>query len=226
MGRQREGEIVRHLLVVDHDYATRFMMASGLRTLRCEVTDAETGTEAAWLLEHRKFDLAIIDALVPGVPAKRVLEQSLACKTLVLLTSDDEDVLSRCGEVGLCCLAKPFTLAQLLREVRRLLGDREGHLALCRRGMSRWGASLTGLNASLARSEKAVTRTRAECERGLQCHDVMALRTLAESYRGLAQACAGSAREDRLKLAARLERQASRREWMLDIEGARSNRKS
>lgn len=217
---------MRHLLVVDHDYATRFMMASGLRTLRCEVTDAETGTEAAWLLEHREFDLAIIDALVPGVPARRVLEQALACGTPVLPTSDDEVVLSRFGEVGLCCLAKPFTLAELLREVRRMLGDRDGHLASCRRGMAHWGAELTDLNASPARPRKAMIRTRAERERRLHCHDVMALRTLAESYRGLAQACAGSAREDRLKLAARLERQASRREWMLDVEGARSNRKS
>jgi DNA-binding response OmpR family regulator len=208
---------VHNLLVVDHDYATRLMMANGLRTIRCDVTDAETGTEAAWLLEHRKFDLTIIDLLVPGVPARQVVQHALERRIPVLLTSDDHDMLARFDRLGLPWLAKPFRLADLLHKARQLLHDIELHLQRCRRGMARLSVS-ADVDASSEETRKLVLRARCERERRLRRQDVMALRELAESYRGMARGCAGAAREGRLRLAAQLESQASRHEWLMELE--------
>jgi len=210
---------VHNLLVVDHDYATRLMMTSGLRSIRCDVTDAETGTEAAWLLENRKFDLTIIDLLVPGVPARQVVQHALERRIPVLLTSDDREMLPRFDGLGLPWLAKPFGITELLHKARLLLHNLEFHLRRSRRGMARLGVSQGGTESAPEETRRLVLRARCERERRLRRQDVIALRELAESYRGLARACAGPAREGRLKLAAQLESQASRNEWLMELEG-------
>jgi CheY-like chemotaxis protein len=110
-----EGGERGHLLVVDDNAVNRSMLARYARQEGHQVTQAEDGRRALELIQTDRFDLVLLDVLMPELDGIAVLEQLKADERLreipVIMISGVEDVASvvRCIELGAeDYLPKPF----------------------------------------------------------------------------------------------------------------------
>jgi len=114
-----------HLLVVDDDrriraLLSRFLLAEGYR-----VTTAETAREARAKLESLKFDLLILDVMMPGENGfdfARSLRTGSAVPILMLTARDEKESRIMGLEIGADdYLAKPFEPRELSLRVANIL---------------------------------------------------------------------------------------------------------
>lgn len=108
------------MLVVDDDEPTRALIARILtQELPVQVTLAGTCEEALRLADRRKFDVILLDLLMPGVGGIEVLRQirsrSLNVQTPVVIVSvlDDQATVDRC----MALKAHAFVTKPVRREV-------------------------------------------------------------------------------------------------------------
>src|SRR4051812_8596097 len=117
------------ILVVDDEPAFRFALSTGLSLEGFEVDAVGSAQEALDLMERRRFDLALVDLMMPGMHG---LDLSRRCKTLcprvqVVLTSayylsPQQLKLADCGAVAF--LPKPYGLDRVVQVLRsRLEGN-------------------------------------------------------------------------------------------------------
>jgi two-component system, OmpR family, phosphate regulon response regulator OmpR len=114
-----------HLLVVDDDrriraLLSRFLLAEGYR-----VTTADTAREARAKLESLKFDLLILDVMMPGENGfdfARSLRTGSAVPILMLTARDEKESRIMGLEIGADdYLAKPFEPRELSLRVANIL---------------------------------------------------------------------------------------------------------
>jgi len=113
------------LLVVDDDVHILELVAHVLTAAGHEVTQASTGTAALELARERRFDLVVLDVLLPGVDGREVCRRLRRDGEVPVL------MLSALGEVhhklqGFDAgaddyLAKPFEPVELVARVKALL---------------------------------------------------------------------------------------------------------
>lgn len=103
------------LLVVDDDASNRDMLARRLQRQGYEIFTAESGQRTLELVRERRFDLVLLDMIMPGLDGFQVLQQLKTDESLrhvpVLMISalDDIDGIVRCIEIGAeDYIAKPF----------------------------------------------------------------------------------------------------------------------
>lgn len=93
-----------HLLIVDDDRSNRDLLARILSKLNYRVSLAAGGNEAVALAKTNKYDLMLLDILMPGLNGYQVLEQLkvLRPEMPVIVISAVEDMRSvvRCIEMG------------------------------------------------------------------------------------------------------------------------------
>jgi len=155
-----------HLLIVDDDPGNRDLLARRLGRLGCTVTGAANGREALDLLAQGKFDLVLLDILMPELDGFQTLDRIKADPTLqhvpVLMLTSLDDVAStvRCLEAGADdYIPKPFD--------PRLLQARLGSALVKKRLRDQERAHLVELQAERARSESLLQSIlpRAVCDR-------------------------------------------------------------
>jgi two-component system phosphate regulon response regulator OmpR len=114
-----------HLLVVDDDrriraLLLRFLLAEGYR-----VSTAETAREARAKLEGLKFDLLILDVMMPGengFDLARAIRASSAVPILMLTARDEKESRIMGLEIGADdYLAKPFEPRELSLRIANIL---------------------------------------------------------------------------------------------------------
>src|ERR1700681_312166 len=114
-----------HLLVVDddrriRDLLSRFLLGEGYR-----VTTAETAAEARAKLEGLKFDLLILDVMMPGESGfdfARAIRVGSAVPILMLTARDEKESRIMGLELGADdYLAKPFEPRELSLRVASIL---------------------------------------------------------------------------------------------------------
>jgi adenylate cyclase len=94
------------VLVVDDDPVNRLMLSGSLERGGHQVTTAEDGSRALDLVRAKRFDVILLDVVMPGLDGYRVLEQLKADPDLrhipvIMVTSvDDMDSAVRCIELG------------------------------------------------------------------------------------------------------------------------------
>jgi len=157
-----------HLLVVDDDrriraLLSRFLVAEGYR-----VSTAESAVEARAKLEGLRFDLLILDVMMPGengFDLTRAL-RALSAVPILMLTARDEKESRIMGlEIGADdYLAKPFEPRELSLRVANIL-----RRALPTRGVSaqsvRFGPFIFHMaSGELRRGENAIRLTERECD--------------------------------------------------------------
>ena len=119
------------LLVVEDDPRVASLIQETLEAEGYALDHAETGTEAAGLLQSFPYDLAVLDVMLPGQDGFEVLadlRQSKSRTPVLMLTARDalEDRV-RGLELGADdYLVKPFALAELRARVRALLRRSKG----------------------------------------------------------------------------------------------------
>jgi two-component system phosphate regulon response regulator OmpR len=114
-----------HLLVVDDDRRIRALLSRFLLGEGYRVSTAETAGEARAKLEGLKFDLLILDVMMPGENGfdfARALRASSAVPILMLTARDEKESRIKGLEIGADdYLAKPFEPRELSLRVANIL---------------------------------------------------------------------------------------------------------
>jgi sigma-B regulation protein RsbU (phosphoserine phosphatase) len=104
-----------HLLVADDDASNREMLARRLQRQGYQVSLASSGLEVLRLVRAQRFDLVLLDLIMPGLDGYQVLtrmksDPALADIPVIILSSlDQENSVARCIEAGAeDYVAKPF----------------------------------------------------------------------------------------------------------------------
>ena len=126
-----------HLLVADDDAANREMLARRLQRQGHRVSLASSGLEVLRMLRAQKFDLVLLDMIMPGLDGYQVLtrmksDPALANVPVIILSSlDQENNVARCIEAGAeDYVGKPFNSVFLRARIgacldRKRLRDQE-----------------------------------------------------------------------------------------------------
>jgi signal transduction histidine kinase/CheY-like chemotaxis protein len=112
------------ILVCDDDADVRSVVGTYLRDIGYTVWEAENPTIALEILKReRPLDVFIVDYAMPEMNGLTVIERARAGQhgLKVLLISGHADILQAGGLRGIPLLAKPFKVADLARQIRKLL---------------------------------------------------------------------------------------------------------
>lgn len=132
-----EHTIEGHLLVADDDAANREMLARRLQRQGHRVTLASSGLEVLRLVRTQKFDLVLLDMIMPGLDGYQVLtrmksDPAMADIPVIIISSlDQENNVARCIEAGAeDYVGKPFNSVFLRARIgacleRKRLRDQE-----------------------------------------------------------------------------------------------------
>ena len=118
------------LLLVEDDRTLRTALGDALRSEGHDVTVSADGHEARAALRERRFDLVVLDVMLPGpsgLELLRELRQRDTDTPVLLLTARGEEGDKVLGfELGADdYVSKPFSLRELLARVKAMLRRRE-----------------------------------------------------------------------------------------------------
>jgi len=157
-----------HLLVVDDDRRIRALLSRFLHGEGYRVSTAETAAEARAKLEGLKFDLLILDVMMPGESGfdfARAIRVGSAVPILMLTARDEKESRIMGLELGADdYLSKPFEPRELALRVanilKRALPPRSAPLQSVRFGPFVFHMA----SGELRRGEEAIRLTERECE--------------------------------------------------------------
>jgi len=116
------------VLLVEDEESVRELVRHTLVTRGYQVLEAENGQAALALadLHKDKIDLLITDVVMPGMSGHELVQQMLmlrpTVKVLYLSGYTEDAFAAQTGVTHKCFLQKPFTLHNLARKVREVLG--------------------------------------------------------------------------------------------------------
>src|SRR5438552_4388455 len=121
----RNREAVR-ILVVEDEQKVANALKEGLEDERYEVVVAQTGEDAFFRITTEKFDLILLDLMLPGRDGLQILasvrKRGLDTPVLLLTARDSlEDRVTGLNSGADDYLVKPFAFAELLARIRALL---------------------------------------------------------------------------------------------------------
>jgi phosphoserine phosphatase RsbU/P len=126
-----------HLLVADDDASNREMLARRLQRQGYRVSQASSGLEVLRMVRAEKFDLVLLDMIMPGLDGYQVLtrmksDPATADIPVIIISSlDQENNVARCIEAGAeDYVGKPFNSVFLRARIgacleRKRLRDQE-----------------------------------------------------------------------------------------------------
>jgi two-component system sensor histidine kinase/response regulator len=127
----RRARFGARLLVAEDNPVNQDIAASMLSRMKCEVTLAANGAEAARLAAEMQFDLIFMDCEMPemdGFAASRLIRQSLPrnLPIIAMTAHPSSDIQTACLDAGMDdVLSKPLTLDALGAMLRQWIGHLE-----------------------------------------------------------------------------------------------------
>ena len=115
-----------HILLADDAATVTLLVQRALESAGCDVTTVAEGADAYEAGIHGRFDLALLDHLMPSMLGAEVLqrwnEAGVEFQTIVLSGMDHDDLVIQLLEMGAVdFIRKPFNIKELLVRVRRHL---------------------------------------------------------------------------------------------------------
>lgn len=132
----KEADLVADVLVVEDDDSIAELIHMNLCAEGYRCTCAHDGTEGAGLLEKGRFDLILLDIMLPGMDGYMLLERIKPFGTPVIFLTAKGSVEDRIRGLRAGAddyLAKPFQIGELLARVEavlRRIGVKENKLRL------------------------------------------------------------------------------------------------
>jgi len=117
-----------HILVLDDDAAITRLTKAVLKMHGFEVLDFNDPMEAVKILEEKKFDLILVDVMMPGMHGIEFIQRVRASETnrevpCAILTAKKlaENERREVFELGAEIMTKPFIPQKLVEKVREML---------------------------------------------------------------------------------------------------------
>lgn len=117
--------MMNSILIVDDEIAIRELLKFNLENEGFKVTSAADGEEALALLNDKKFDLVILDVMLPGINGMEVCrrmrsDSSLEAIPVIMLTARGEEIDKVLGlELGADdYITKPFGVRELIARIK------------------------------------------------------------------------------------------------------------
>lgn len=119
------------VLIIEDEMGIVNFLARGLKNEGYEINHMDDGEEALNLLQEEKFELIILDLILPGLSGEDILkkmrERKDATPVIVLTSVDDAEIKTKLLNAGADdYLVKPFSFVELsarARSVLRRVGD-------------------------------------------------------------------------------------------------------
>lgn len=121
---------MKTIAIIEDDQTIGDLLEEVLRQEGYEVCRAYSGTEAVYLLQQEKPDLALLDLMLPGLSGEQVLPSLSGIPTIVVSAKvgvDDKVRLLLNGAADY--LTKPFELPELLARIQVQLRKPQGPLS-------------------------------------------------------------------------------------------------
>lgn len=121
---------MKTIAIIEDDQTIGDLLEEVLRQEGYEVRRAYSGTEAVYLLQQEKPDLALLDLMLPGLSGEQVLPSLSGIPTIVVSAKvglDDKVRLLLNGAADY--LTKPFELPELLARIQVQLRKPQGPLS-------------------------------------------------------------------------------------------------
>ncbi len=119
------------ILVVDDDMLNRIVLSTNLGEQGYEVATAENGREALEMLGQQRFDVVLLDLIMPEMDGYQVLERMKSDEVrreipvIVISALDEMESIIRCIEMGATdYLPKPFDAALLRARLNASLASK------------------------------------------------------------------------------------------------------
>lgn len=109
---------MKTIAIIDDDQPIGDMLEEALEKEGYRVLRAYSGTEALYLFQHQRPDLALLDLMLPGLSGEELLPQLSGIPVIVISARvgiDDKVQLLRGGAADY--LTKPFALRELLARI-------------------------------------------------------------------------------------------------------------
>lgn len=114
----------RKALVVEDDAVTRESLAATLESEGCSVETAVDGEIAMGLLTRRRYDVVLLDLILPKISGTDIMEQLLCTNpqvlsTIIVVTGVNVDEIRKLFPDVCDALGKPLVPTRLIRAIRQ-----------------------------------------------------------------------------------------------------------
>lgn len=108
------------ILVVEDDNAIHLLLKKLLEKENYEVLDAYSGTEALSIIEKEKFDLILLDLMLPGINGEEIVKKAKSLAPIVVISSkvSSEDKVNNLLNGASDYITKPFDKNELLARIQ------------------------------------------------------------------------------------------------------------
>jgi DNA-binding NtrC family response regulator len=154
---------VQNIVVIDDDPLICEFIRDALGSSRTVVHCATRGRSGRKLLTSIRFELAIIDLVLPDASGIALAAIAANENTPVLLVTGHPKAITRLEQYNLRdlpCLQKPFDLVRLRTETERVVAESHQGVRRIKEGMARWRASLIALDDTMAAAKQLLAVNR------------------------------------------------------------------
>jgi CheY-like chemotaxis protein len=119
------------ILIIDDSMFMRKKLSSVLQTVKHDIFEAEDGIKGLQAASNRKFDLVLLDIIMPGTDGIKILKmmrEQFPGTPVIIVTADiQESVHKQCIEIGASAVVhKPPREGELLAAVAEAIGKAGG----------------------------------------------------------------------------------------------------
>ena len=117
---------MKKILIVEDDISIVELVEIHLKDIYCELTKAHVGNEGLLLATKNKYDMIILDVMLPGMDGIEICKRLRANKIftpILMLTARSEEIDKIIGlEVGADdYLTKPFSIREFIARIKAML---------------------------------------------------------------------------------------------------------
>jgi DNA-binding response OmpR family regulator len=117
---------MKNILMIEDDVSIVELVAIHLKDIYCELTKAHSGIEGLNLAIKNKYDMIILDVMLPGIDGIEICRRLRAAKIftpILMLTARSEEIDKIIGlETGADdYLTKPFSIREFIARVKAML---------------------------------------------------------------------------------------------------------
>jgi DNA-binding response OmpR family regulator len=143
------------ILVIDDEPVVCDVLVEYLGELPdTEVHCARSGVEGAEKLQNERFDLALIDCLLPEISGLKLATLAANENIPVLFISGDPETNNKLERFGHTYLTKPFSLDQLRAELKRVIAETSANIARVKASADQLLAKTETLKTVIAESQR------------------------------------------------------------------------